>query len=91
VDFQCHFVGARPLREACGICIRIMGHPAIKEVTLDGKVLGGDACVTWQDLCSTFVDVVVGHLEPSEHRGAIRYEYPGEKGRRRAARPPLGS
>jgi hypothetical protein len=62
-----------------------MGHPLVKEVTLDGKVLSGGACVIWQDLCSTFVDVVVSHLEPGEHRGAIRYEYAGEKGHRPGA------
>jgi predicted deacylase len=91
VDFQCQFVGRRPLAEACGICTRIMGHPIIKEVTLDGRVLGGEACVAWQDLCSTFVDVVVEHLEPGEHQGTIRYEYTGERGRRRAGPSPLGS
>ena len=77
IDFQCHFLGPEPLENPCGLCVRIMGHPTVKEVTLDGEVLGGEALVTWQDLCSTFVEVVVEHLQPGDHRGQVRYEYGG--------------
>jgi len=75
VHLQCHFLGPDPLEHACGVCVRIMGHPAIKEVTMDGADLDPEALVTWQDQCSTFVEVVCAHLEPADHRAVIRYEY----------------
>ncbi len=75
VNLQCHFLGPQPLEHACGVCVRIMGHPAIKEVTVDGAGLDPEAPVTWQDQCSTFLDIVSAHLEPGDHRAVIRYEY----------------
>jgi len=75
VNFVCHFLGPEPLENACGIVIRIMDHPTIKEVSLGGTALDPGAFVTWRDQCSTFVDVVFAHMEPGEHRGQICYEY----------------
>jgi hypothetical protein len=75
VNFAVHFIGPQPLEHPCGVVTRIMGHPTIKEVSLRGKALDDDAFATWQDACSTFVDVVVEHLAPGRQQGRIRYEY----------------